>query len=88
MHTTECLLDFAKELQKQFAQVAVEAQKVSKRKAHADRIVQEGQREKSQRDAIDTLLRLKATLDHLDEDNRHDFLNGINGARVRRRKII
>lgn len=80
MDYVENNLDFARELQKQFAQLSVEYQKHLKKQAKRDQLVQQEAQHSGNVSRVKEVLELQNLMENLSEDVRTDFLNGSNGA--------
>lgn len=80
MDYVENNLDFARELQKQFAQLSVEYQKHLKKQAKRDQLVAQEAQHTGDVGKVKEVLELQNLMENLSEDVRTDFLNGSNGA--------
>lgn len=82
LNQVEQNLEFARDLQKNIAQVYLDHQKVQKKNAKRDQAAQLAAQREGDISKVCQVLELQSLMDNLSEDVRADFLNGTNGAVV------
>ncbi|CAB4018672.1 Hypothetical predicted protein, partial [Paramuricea clavata] len=78
--SVELNLEFAKDLQKQFNQFALEQAKLQKKQAKKEEALRQANRRDADLAMIKNVLELQNLLNQLSDEAREDFIKGANGA--------